>query len=1595
MLLPSDVARLVLGYLQQEKLTSTCRSFIAESPNLKEYAEHHTEDGTIPGCLLSLLGKNLTTILNEYVTMKAKENQAEVPFMVSSLWKKLDLTLSQIRSMQESAAFHNHQRGSPTPNPVIQQTSTPIMATQYVLRPLHTPGALQPIANSSFGGESTVPNNNSTTLSIIEPAQSSSTICTQKKPPTAATASPMRRKQDVQRRRRAAPLSSSTVASDAGTSEDVDGIQTHIDNDFPQMVIENAREKILSNKSLQEKLAENINKFLGSDSAAQSSKPADGTTAEQDASIDEILGLQGGEIHMSEEAIHDILTQTELDPDFQELYDLFACVTSKTPKLTSRDTSTNNNDLKNSANSNDPKNVTEKGKKLIVERVLDIECSSADQTKKSDIGSKGKESTNIADQTNGKSLDQTPQLPSTSQQASTSEKSISDNQTSSSDNQDRAIVESTDGDTVMDTSTDLHEVEVDTSEVQDVEMNNLSLSKEGAEYEFQIAKDMSSPPSISVGDKLVLSVTGSPKNANEEPKNLAGTEVTNNLTPSKEMLKDPGKNDPIISTPTRVGGTPQKERDNCAITSCKQSPCSAVTNPHVNTVEMVASAVKEQTLQNSAVNIDLPTCAMQVNVTPETPNSSVPSTSQINLDQDSSVVTVNIITDDLSDDHELRNAVSSINLDNYATIILSPLVKSQVIPGQENCVIDLTDSPLVEEQAQLVATASDGSVSLNALGGDCTVYSIAGTSNNTGDGSVIQIMPATSSTYAPTGNIYINSGAALPSNVVMLSNSSNAPNQKQPSLFQTPPRPGSVYTVGQTMSPKLSQGSTIILASPVQPVLQGMVGMFPVSLMGQSGGTFTAPSHQILHVPVSKPIVPKLPLPRTHKSLPLKSSANTGKSLSNSTVADSSSVSSSLIIQRLGNEGKRSEPELLNKSSGSALPGTSNAIAKEVEAHRRVLCFDGTTLASAKLGSTSSTHSKSQKADVNDSIKNLASSSPGSVCSSSSRSNTSKENKKNKSPTSSSIVKNPKTSSTTKDLGKVSTTSAAPTKDLGKVSTTSAAPLKDQCKDSATSTATKDHRRDSTTTTSPTTTQCKDSSAPTKDHGKAFTASAPTKDHGKAFTASAPTKDHGKAFTASAPTKDQGKASTTSAVPLKDQRRSSTTTSAPTVDKGKASTTSAASSKDQRKDSTTTAAPTKDQGKVSKTSSAPTKDHGKASTTSAAPSKDQRRDSTATAAPSKDQRRDSTATAAASKDQRRDSTATAAASKDQRRDSTATAAATKDQRRDSTATAAATKDQRRDSTANAAATKDQRRDSTTTSAPTKDQCRDSTTTSAPTKDQRRDSTANTAPTKDQAADKRPAAPSGNKENVLQVEAGSQRAEQADKRNSNQESEKNVKRPQETSKKPTSLPNILRRTPQKVPPERVCPTSPLLKQASHLLQGMQFQSPPPKQLSPIDLPHPSTPGSVLDDKPLDSHIDQTRTPTCKRYNEDGGTPKPVFPPATPDLPTCSPASEAGSENSVNMAAHTLMILSRASLSKSTGNTPLKDNTQQVKSSKGASKKRKLEDTEEFQRPSHKKEHLSPSSSQKKKKAKKQRRKSMDSFPAGMDVDKFLMSLHYDE
>ncbi|XP_049916116.1 protein NPAT isoform X1 [Epinephelus moara] len=346
MLLPSDVARLVLGYLQEEGLSATTQAFIHECPNLKEYAEHTTADGTIPACVFSVFGKGLTTILNEYVAAKAKESRHEVPAMMTSLWKKLDFTLNQIKSLQNSPAIS-----------AIQRTRSRIgvanMARQRVL------------TVSSAGG--VVCSSVSETSSIISPALSSHSMLSHSTPVSYTATqtrlatgsgsqqqigdvsrilntprdspvqiivseqrlnqgpmSPGRRKWDTPRKRGGAQSGSSTPGRSAMTvntpSAEPQPEET-VDENFPQLVIQNARDKILGDRSLQEKLAENINKILANEPTPQSSK-APSSTVEADQSIDEILGLQG-EIHMSDDAIHDILEQTESDPAFQALFELF------------------------------------------------------------------------------------------------------------------------------------------------------------------------------------------------------------------------------------------------------------------------------------------------------------------------------------------------------------------------------------------------------------------------------------------------------------------------------------------------------------------------------------------------------------------------------------------------------------------------------------------------------------------------------------------------------------------------------------------------------------------------------------------------------------------------------------------------------------------------------------------------------------------------------------------------------------------------------------------------------------------------------------------------------------------------------------------------------------------------------------------------------------------------------------------------------------------------------------------------------------------------------------------------------------------------
>lgn len=165
---------------------------------------------------------------------------------------------------------------------------------------------------------------------------------------------------------------------------------------------------------------------------------------------------------------------------------------------------------------------------------------------------------------------------------------------------------------------------------------------------------------------------------------------------------------------------------------------------------------------------------------------------------------------------------------------------------------------------------------------------------------------------------------------------------------------------------------------------------------------------------------------------------------------------------------------------------------------------------------------------------------------------------------------------------------------------------------------------------------------------------------------------------------------------------------------------------------------------------------------------------------------------------------------------------------------------------------------------------------------------------------------------------------------------------------------------------LCKTSPLTKQAAEMLQDIQGQAPadtPPKRPAARgpDLPLPRTPGPG---RAQEEQTEGLRTPSRQRLRREGeSTPRHLPPPATPDIPSCSPASEAGSENSINMAAHTLMILSRAAR---TGG-PLKDSLRQEEASAGKSaipkaKKRKQLETS----PLAKKElQLSSSSSSKKK------------------------------
>ncbi|XP_029813348.1 protein NPAT isoform X1 [Suricata suricatta] len=1440
MLLPSDIARLVLGYLQQENLTSTCQTFILESSNLKEYAEHCTDEGFIPACLLSLFGKNLTTILNEYVAMKAKETSNDVPAIMSSLWKKLDHTLSQIRSMHSSPGFVANQRVR-TRSGIAEIKRQRRLASQAapvnseLLTLAYLSGQCTTVAPSAATqlvrptGQITAPVRSN--FVVVNHSQSQDTVATgealnivpgpQERKTQASVMSPARRKSESQRKSNTLSGPHSTIRN----FQDPNAFAVE-----KQMVIENAREKILSNKSLQEKLAENINKFLTSDnSVVQVPKQTESNPTEPETSIDELLGLQS-EIHMSEEAIQDILEQTESDPAFQALFDLFDYGKSKNNKQIAQGISSPHLDTSPSVVLADETNLAVKGS-FEPEQSGDQSgqppfCLSYQNEDPSNPNSSSH------DEPRQEAQEHFSQI-SSSVQKKAFKTGVPNEQKCNLDITFESVPHLNDFNQRVNSDAEcsqrcaeLYTHQMSTETAMAVEVGKSSLLPD-APRDSPLQPDQSGIPVtsfVSLGgdtnsENLILSEKSSQLLSQNIPltgkttKTSQFCESSNNVGKLKTNLPDYKSPDPkeILQSKTEIhNGLPvaSQQRADCHDDSPLHSKILPVSveSSGLNVSEQVdirledsASSVKQPPNGSSSLELNhMEECETQPSrsekvaddsqepsslkedgdsifltlsengncgevalIAPEgdpvekcsgpsdsvcssvggpLPESQNTTSDRPGIDSSADVDAANIvslkiiISDDpfVSSDTELNSAVSSISGENLPTILLSSPAKSPAKNAElvkclssEEATGALTsaertgDSTSAEQsllalkpEEPTVNAQSEGSVSFSTSAPPCISK----------DGGYIQLMPTTSTTFGNSSNILIATCVTDPtalgttvsqSNVVVLpGNSAPGTAQPPPPQLQTPPRSNSVFAVNQTVSPSFSQGSAIIIASPVQPVLQGMVGMIPVSVVGQNGNPFPAPPQQVLHMPLAAPVcnrsIPQFSIPpKSQKSQGLRNKPCPGKQVNN--LVDSSShligchaqsrteVSDKSVATALG---KKLEEVTVPFSLESLVPAS-----KPSESHRRVLCFDSTT----SVANTPDTNHKtvSQNKERSDiSFPSL------------------------ESPTVSSTSKPPSNNALKREREKP--------------------PLPKILSKSETSSS-----RHTTTKE----TQSEKRVSPTEIVLESFHKATANKENELCSD----------------------------------------------VERQKNPETSKLSNGQQN-------------GGL-------------------------------------------------------------------------------------------------------------RNEKTVASLQEL--------------------------TKKQGT-------SSSSRNVLSVGAAGKDPKQ------------------EQTKSGGSVAN------------------PLTKPGTDLLQEGQWHSPVSRLPDSSDSPIPRTAGSGAGDRHKEEPRDGIKVPSARRFGEDSSTAKAMVPPVTPDLPACSPASETGSENSVNMAAHTLMILSRAAISRTTSTTPLKDNTQQFRaSSRSTTKKRKIEELDERERASRTSNKNLASSSLPMKRKKIKKKKLPSSFPAGMDVDKFLLSLHYDE
>ncbi|XP_041665085.1 protein NPAT [Cheilinus undulatus] len=945
MLLPSDVARLVLGYLQDEGLSATSQAFINESPNLKEYADHTTGDGTIPACVFSVFGKGLTTILNEYVAAKTKESCHEVPAMMTSLWKKLDFTLNQIKSLQNSPALSASQRtrsrvglANMARQRVLTLTSasavvcSSVSDSSSIISPAHTShsmlGHSTPV---SYSTPYTRPATSSSTHTQIHdigrlvstPRDSPVQIIVSEHRLNPGPMSPGRRKWDTPRKRSGAPSGSSgparcAVASSSQSTESQP--EEVVDENFPQLVIQNARDKILGDRSLQEKLAENINKILASDQTPQASKPST-STVEADQSIDEILGLQG-EIHMSDDAIHDILEQTESDPAFQALFDLFDYNKTKSPEEEAEDGNvTKGPDESNAAGasaavrplqSEEPGTAQKEGQTTTPSKTRTPDPKERKTRKppaptliKKIVCAPGSRSSRIENSSARLLL-----APGMQQGVSSAEK-----------NSNRKVPASLPNKSVSETPMDIDEPLNTPPAPSDI----VAPQEPAPALTTAVLSDLTTVPSSRASAAFVLPELTLPSNMDkdQDPKQIQGSKEQSapccTSAPSNPPACLTSVQDEVNNAPTKTSDLPHMLISSSADTQQVFTPSSASsTSSTYATGTAVCALPSPASSFPSLMTSGLPTPATTSTDTPAPSASpaSIPSyapvvatpdpssdnpTTPSKAAADSNIVSLKIIIDNQdehsSSDTALNQAISSISGENIPTIYLSSPVKSPAVP--------VTPKASLDEAALAVSglQSSEGHASpLSIKTGAVVASPLTGTSQAQ-QNYIIQL-PLDSSSHAIQG---------AAASYYLVTDPPTTDTQTRQVLLSTGISKGQSMPTNQygvtppTCSPGFSTGSTFILPSTVKPM------MLPVSVVGQKtlGAVQVVPNQLVA---ISNPV-------------PVQQSQNTPHK--NPKVA----------IRKSKTAGTEKHPvdKLAQPVSAEA---TAQQNSTKAPKHRRILCFD-------------------------------------------------------------------------------------------------------------------------------------------------------------------------------------------------------------------------------------------------------------------------------------------------------------------------------------------------------------------------------------------------------------------------------------------------------------------------------------------------------------------------------------------------------------------------------------------------------------------------------------------------------------------------------